>query len=836
MSFANPWLLLLVPLPVIWAAAQWRRAFQHRTRLAIKAATFCLILLALAQPRLTYSDSRMAVGLLVDTSASVSDADLDRASSVVSDIQKHRGSNWTIAIPFARGTRRVAASEHKGSWHLVHTAGEGGRSTDLEAAIREALGAMPPGRVPRLVLISDGKENRGSVARGGWQARELGIPIDTYALSGKSRPALHLDSVTMPTIAYSGDKFPIDLMVSSPRDAPGSVEISAEGKSLGSNRVDISQGTNQLRVHANLSASGAIEVSGVVKAPGLGEVEFARAITLRRPKILYVSDDPAPAEKHFTEMLTSSQFDVDRVASLGTIDLRGYQMVVLNNTNLEAIPLERKSALEDFVKQGGGLLVIGGERNIYVDHKGVEDALGRALPADLAPPRSPEGTCVVLIIDKSSSMEGRKIELARLAAIGVIENLRPIDSVGVLIFDNSFQWAVPIRRAEDRSLIKRLIAGIMPDGGTQIAPALNESFRRILGVHATYKHIVLLTDGISEEGDSLSLAREATEERVTISTVGLGQDVNRAYLEKVAALARGKSYFLTDPSGLEQILLRDVMEHTGSTAIEKPVYPVVLKKAEILEGVGIEQAPPLHGYVRFIPKPSAETLLSIERRDPLFTRWQYGLGRAAVFTSDAKARWASQWVSWKGYDRFWGNVFREVVAHTEQGDANVQFDSANGELVVDYRLSRRIDEPAKTPSIFVFGPEGFQRPVEVRKVADGSYRGRVEIGNRHGLFRVRPLEESHAFPETGIYREEEELSEFGSNELLLRQIAQFTGGRFQPAAADIFDPGGRSQPSTMNLWPMLLALAVALNVAEVLLRKRLGILETLRGGRAERAA
>ena len=102
------------------------------------------------------------------------------------------------------------------------------------------------------------------------------------------------------------------------------------------------------------------------------------------------------------------------------------------------------------MKQGGGLLVIGGEHNVYAEKKKIEDALDRALPAKLAPPRSPEGTAVVLIIDKSSSMEGKKIELARLAAIGVVDNLRPIDMVGVLIFDNSFQWAVPIRRAEDR--------------------------------------------------------------------------------------------------------------------------------------------------------------------------------------------------------------------------------------------------------------------------------------------------------------------------------------------------------------------------------------------------
>ena len=127
----------------------------------------------------------------------------------------------------------------------------------------------------------------------------------------------------------------------------------------------------------------------------------------------------------------------------------------------------------------------------------------------------------------------------------------------------------------------RGIAGITPDGGTQIAPALSEAYRRIEPVQATFKHVVLLTDGISEEGDSISLAKEAASKRVTISTVGLGQDVNRAYLEKVASFSKGKSYFLTDPSGLEQILLRDVMEHTGSTAIEKALRPTVIRRAEI---------------------------------------------------------------------------------------------------------------------------------------------------------------------------------------------------------------------------------------------------------------
>jgi Ca-activated chloride channel homolog len=495
---------------------------------------------------------------------------------------------------------------------------------------------------------------------------------------------------------------------------------------------------------------------------------------------------------------------------------------------MESVPQIRKAALEKYVQEGGGLLWVAGERNIYVENKRPDDPLELTLPAKLAPPRTPEGTCVILIIDKSSSMEGKKMELARLAAIGVIENLRPIDQVGVLIFDNSFQWAVPVRRAEDRSLIKRLISGITPDGGTQIAPALTEAYRKILYQNAVYKHIVLLTDGISEEGDSLSLSREALNNRVTISTVGLGQDVNRAYLEKIATFAKGKAYFLNDPSGLEQILLKDVMEHTGSTAVEKPVQAVVAKPAEVLDGVGIDSAPPLRGYVRYIAKPTADTILNAADRDPLLVRWQYGLGRAAVFTSDAKSRWAASWLAWSGFDRLWANVARDLLPHAQTSEAEVEYDSSSDELVIDYRLGRKVEEPTGIPDIYVIGPNGFRRPVKVSKVAAGSYRGVVPIGHNQGLFRVRPLVESRAFPEIGFYRQEDELLDYSSNEVLLRQIAKSTGGRFQPAIRDVFNAGGRSVPSSMELWPGLLALAILLNLIELVMRKWPSVLETLR--------
>jgi Ca-activated chloride channel family protein len=821
MSFDRPWVLLAALLPLVWAAAEWRRQ-AARGRLALKALALAAIAVALAGPVLQVFESKMAVAILADTSDSVSPADLDRASEIAGSIEAARGRNWTTVIPFSQEARPADPAEHGRKWNLKYTPGQAGRGTDLEAAIRDGIAALPAGRVPRLVLITDGHENLGSVARAAWQARELGIPIDTYALHGRPKPELNVESVGAPVYAFTGERFPIDLVVNSPRKTAATVQIRADGKLLGASAVTLEPGSNQIRVHTSIASAGAVDLAGAVIAEGLGEVRFAQALTLRRPRLLFVSGDPPGTDTDLLKALNAAQFEVDRAQQIPA-DVDAYQIVALNNQNLSAFPDLRKAALEQFVQQGGGLVVIGGERNIYKAEP-VEDPLERALPAKLAPPRTPEGTCVVLILDKSSSMEGRKIELARAAAVGVVENLRPYDKVGVLMFDNSFHWAVPIRRADDRAAINRIIAGIIADGGTQIAPALEEGYRRILPVDAVYKHIVLLTDGISEEGDSIALAREAAQHQVTISTVGLGQDVNRSYLEKIAASAGGKSYFLSEPSGLEQILLRDVREHTGSTAIERDFKPSVVKNVEILNGVGIDSAPPLLGYVRFTAKPTADVILDAGP-DPLLVRWQYGLGRAEVFTSDAKSRWAKNWVAWSGFDKFWENAIRDLLPHAQAGEVTAEYNSANDELVVDYRLSRHVAEPAAPPDIFVFGPQGFERPLKLEKIAAGAYRGRVRIEHRKGLFRIRPLVESRAFPETGFYREEPELNEYGSDGPLLRRIAQFTGGRFEPAARDIFDPGARRVPSVMRLWPGLIALAILLNLIELTMRKWRGIAE-----------
>jgi hypothetical protein len=232
MSFEYPWVLFLLALPLAFAATEWRRT-PSRIGLLLKTLAFVAAVLALSGPSMEVDATKVATVVLVDTSASISPSDLQRASQLVNDIERERGRHWLRVIPFARGSRDIDTTETGGGWRLRQTSGTVGRATDMEAAVRDAIAGLPGGMAPRIAIVSDGRENQGSVARAAWLARDLHIPIDTFPLAGRPQPLLRIESAFAPAVAFTGEKFPIDLVVSAPKPAAGTVELTAEGKSIG---------------------------------------------------------------------------------------------------------------------------------------------------------------------------------------------------------------------------------------------------------------------------------------------------------------------------------------------------------------------------------------------------------------------------------------------------------------------------------------------------------------------------------------------------------------------------------------------------------------------------
>ena len=817
MEFENPWALLLLPAIAGWVIWEWRSGLRI-SHLGLRAFTFLLIALALASPVWELPDSSVHVVTLVDMSDSVGEDGRTDAQRIVNELESAGGVRNLTVLPFASRVFPIDGTSLPPASMLESSRG----ATNIEGALRHGLASLPARSVPRIALITDGLENAGSMLRATWQARLLGVPIHVYGLPGRPVAQLRVRNVEFPDRVWSGERFPLRMLVESPRATKGRVEVTVDGKRIGLSDVDLQSGLNPLLLTLSVQSEGISALRAQVSAEGMGEVSKAGAINLRRPNAIFVSSTSQQEDANLLSVMNESNFRL-RITDTLPDRLDETQLLVLNNQDMEAYTEAQKTRVEQYVFAGGGLVVVAGERNVYVEkpEDAPEDALTRALPAKLAPPQSEEGTAVVLIIDKSSSMEGRKMQLARLATIGVIDNLRPQDLVGVLIFDNSHQWAVPIRKAESKTLIKRLVSGIMADGGTQIAPALEEAYRRIYPVTASFKHIVLLTDGISEEGDSINLAREAARNKVTISTVGLGRDVNRNYLMKVAETAGGSAHFVEDPAMLQQIMLKDVMEHTGSTAIEGSIRAQLVRASELTEGVEVASAPPLNGFVKFEAKPTADLLLTVDREDAqLLVRWQYGLGRSAVFTSDAKGRWAAEWLTWDGYDRLWANLMRDLLPRSQPREAGVRFDEARNMLLVEYRTDPSAGQRA-APELFLFGPDNYRMPLSAERIAPGLFRVEAPTAERTGLFRVRPLQDSTDFPEVGYYVEEAEVNDYGNDERLLREVASYTGGLYGPPASVVFDPGNVRFQSQTVLWPFLIAAAILMQLLELFLRKGL---------------
>ncbi len=174
---------------------------------------------------------------------------------------------------------------------------------------------------------------------------------------------------------------------------------------------------------------------------------------------------------------------------------------------------------------------------------------------------------ISLVIDKSTSMKGERINKVRAAAGYIIEKLSNNDHISIISFADRAEVIVPSTQpTSPRDLLSRL-NGITPSGGTEIFQGLAASYREIAKVDLSQhvNHIILLTDG-QTYGDSklcLELAAKAAQIGIGISGFGIGDEWNDKFLDDLASFSGGESGYIQEP---EQILhlLRQRIQSLGS--------------------------------------------------------------------------------------------------------------------------------------------------------------------------------------------------------------------------------------------------------------------------------
>jgi hypothetical protein len=313
--------------------------------------------------------------------------------------------------------------------------------------------------------------------------------------------------------------------------------------------------------------------------------------------------------------------------------------------------------------------------------------------------------------------------------------------------------------------------------------------------------------------------------RITVSTVGMGEGADKELLEEIARIGGGRNYFVEDPFTIPQIFAKETVAASKSAINEQPFLPQVVRPTPALAEIDFASAPFLLGYVVTRPKATSEVILATEAGDPLLSWWRYGLGMCVAFTSDAKSRWAAEWISWPGFGKFWAQVARHAMRKSEAKGIVMQVDYRNRHASVSLDsidAAGRFVNQADT-ELTVIDPQFGNRKLEMTQTAPGRYLAEFDTpypGSYHLEFAQKLQGKVLYHQSRGLavgYPDELRLKP--TNSELLQSIARVTSGRFDPRPESIFAASDRTALRATPLWPYLVAAAALLFVFDVALRR-----------------
>lgn len=859
-ELTRPWMLLwIIPLAAVYLY-YYRRSlseFPLRQRF-FSLLTRCLIalLIVFALCGLTYlqKTDELFVAFVTDRSSSIGEEAKAAAEKFTQESLKHLGTNQAVILPFDRlpgqiqGTTKSSAvsaspttasptgdakqKEETSPEKDAEKKAKEKQGTNIAAAIEAAAGFVPTGYVPKIVLLTDGNETLGDALA---VASRSEIAIDTIALPSKSDPEVQVASVNVPAEVQEGAPFNVDVTIQSNHEDEGTVEIFRGDHKVLSERRKFKAGSNEFRFQQSIDrdrlAAFTVRVSDLASDTLLdNNSDSGLVYASGKPRVLVIESDPNLI-RELAYALEDEGIQVDVRPPQGMpeslADLQNYECLILSNVPATDLTTQQMQVTRTYVQDlGGGFIMLGGEQSFGLGGY-YKSAIEEILPvrSDFEKEKEKPSLGMVLVIDKSGSMDGDKIEMAKSAARAAVELLGRRDLAGVIAFDGDSYVISEMQTAANQSKISDDISTIESGGGTTMYPAMELAFEMLQTTQAKLKHVILLTDGVSTPDDFEGLAQTMTSSKITVSTVAVGDDSDVPLLESIAQIGKGRFYQTSDPSQVPQIFAKETVTASKSAIDEQPFLPQTIRATHALKEIDLENAPLLLGYVMTRPKPTSEVILATEKGDPLLSWWRYGLGMTAAFTSDAKTRWAAEWMTWPGYGKFWTQVVRQTmrksdtrgvqVALVRNNDlASITVDALNeaGQFMNDVQVEMNVIEPSlrQTKSNLIQRAPG-QYTSDFATDQPGAYHVDISVKqNDKVVYRqTRGMMVGYS----------DELRLKPTNNKLCEEISAASHGAFNPTPETVFENKSRFTTRPTALWPWLLTIALSLFVIDVALRR-----------------
>ncbi|HEV7555802.1 MAG TPA: VWA domain-containing protein, partial [Kofleriaceae bacterium] len=709
-----------------------------------------------------------------------------------------------------------------------------GAGTDVQSAMQLAYGLYPDGYLPRMVMVTDGNQTAGDAAVEAYRAKELGVKVSWRTFDQDKTSEVRVVGVTVPedikvgqpyevtaevwstekqnvTLALQQDEFP------NPLEPQKTLEL-REGKNLVKFKSDAKHAgatTYRLRLAKFERDTESANNAAVITAPVKG-----------RPSILYVEGgtlrEPGSAG-YLQRALEHENIDVTVRGPQGIPaspkELEKYDLVLVSDVPAHLVGATQMEALDAYVAgMGGGLIMAGGEDSF--GSGGYESTkIEQMMPVrfDSEKIKDQPDIALVLVIDRSGSMQGQKLEAAKESARVTAEVLSPQDYIAVVAFDSESTVMVKPTHASNRMRISNDIAKLTAGGGTNIYPGLKDAFEILQNLNAKVKHVILMTDGEAPTDGLVELVSDMRASRITVSCVGV-QGADRNMLQMISEAGEGRLYMVEDIGALPKIFMKETQEAQKSQLVEDVIKVRIAKQVEAIEGTGVENAPPLHGYVSTKPKPTSETILISDLGEPILARWRYGAGTSVAWTSDVKNRWSVDWIRWGGYPKFWAQVVRssmrrkvydsyDLLAKVADGRAQVTVDAvdAGDKFVNELDTTLEVIDPATNKTI---------QTLPMPQTAAGRYSADFKI-QKYGSYLLKATHKRNgktvaeslgaaALPYPLEYlRTTPDLEP-------LQHAARVSDGHDQATPAQIWDAGGESVHYSQDLWPFVLLGVVVL--------------------------
>ena len=811
-----------------------------------RGVALAALVLALVNPRIFKTTDALDVVLGVDLSRSVGQEGREKAREILeaaSRIQNPeirtgllmfgRSPEWEFLprqnVPVADFASRLDREE-----------------TDIQAALQAALAQMGEDRQGKILLLSDGNENRGETARVIPILRSQGAQVWTLPVSlSRGRNEIYLSDLTLPRRVDSAEGFEIKGKVESLRDAPARVKLLRDGFLAREQELQLKAGANQVNFRESLKERGSHTYELLVEARDdtLAENNLLQGVVEVQgpPRVLLLSAQKE-GQRFLSRVLQVQGYAVvesaPEASPLTLPELSSFDLVVLDNVPAFQLSYAKMENIEKYVRDlGGGLLVIGGSQS-YGAGGYYRTPLERILPVDMRPPARLDLPHVALlfVLDKSGSMgagpEGStKLDLAKAAAIAAADVMNPTDQVGILSFDAAWDWTLPFRQVGKGEWISEGLASLQSDGGTDLYKAMIEAYRGIATKQAAIKHVIVLSDGLTDKADFHSLAQRMARDGITVSTVSVGNDADVQLMADIAKDGKGRGYVALDPRTIPQIFTTETLLISRDLLVEKLVTPSIVASVGPLKGIAQGNLPSLRGYVLTYPKPRAELLMKADT-DPLLVSWRYGLGRVMAFTSDLSGRWGKEWVTWHGFPQWASQLARDTLRKLletrnrtdfqpdgESVKVVADFISKDGNFLNHLKLKGNITAPNQTTQ-----DQAFQQ------TAPGRYEGKFTPSQR-GIHFLTMYAEGKAgeaplpvatVPYIAPYPKE--YRELKPNMALLSRLAEETGGemldpdKIEEGVKRLYTPTpGKGRRGQETWWP-LAGLGLFFFLADLVLR------------------